>query len=98
MMMRRIVLVCGSREWTDRATIRMWLSKLPSETEIVHGGARGADALAGDVAAELGLAVRAYPADWKTYGKAAGPIRNQTMLDAERPARVIAFTAGSWLS
>ena len=29
----------------------------------------------------MGFAVRSYPADWTTYGKAAGPIRNKVMLD-----------------
>jgi hypothetical protein len=34
-----------------------------------------------------------YPADWRRYGRGAGPIRNQQMLDAGRPDRVVAFHA-----
>ena len=77
------VLVCGAREWTDRETIRAWLSRLPPGTTVIHGAARGADSIAGEVAAELGFTVRSYPANWQEEGKAAGPLRNQRMLDAE---------------
>lgn len=31
-----------------------------------------------------------YPADWASYGKAAGPIRNKTMIDSI-PQLVLAF-------
>lgn len=84
------VLVTGDREWTDRAMIRRELAKLPSGTIVVHGGARGADTIAGEIAKELGFVVRVYPADWNGQGKAAGPIRNSTMLVREhRPEEPI---------
>lgn len=86
------VLVCGSRHWTARSVIVTWLSKLPKKTTIIHGGCRGADAIAGEVAAELGFSVAVFPADWKTHGKAAGPIRNEQMIVEACPQRVIAFT------
>jgi hypothetical protein len=78
------VIVCGSRLWTDVETIRAWLSRLPNGTTVAHGACRGADRIAGGVAEELGLDVRAYPADWDAHGDAAGPIRNQLMVDTER--------------
>lgn len=40
----------------------------------------------------LGLTIEAYGADWDTHGKAAGPIRNQRMLDEGQPEIVFAFT------
>jgi hypothetical protein len=50
---------------------------------IVHGGAPGADSLAGDISGRvLGHDVEVHPAQWSKYGKAAGPIRNQEMLDS----------------
>jgi len=52
-----------------------------SQITIIHGGARGADSLAGDLAAELGCKVRVYHASWQVYGKGAGPIRNRQMVD-----------------
>jgi len=58
---------------------------------IIHGDCRGADRLAGQAAEQLGLTVRAYPAQWDSHGRAAGPIRNQQMIDEEHPDLVIAF-------
>lgn len=85
-----IVLVCGSRNWTNAGAIQRELIKLPPDTEIIHGGARGADRLAGIAAAKLGLSVKVFWANWDEYGKAAGFIRNKQMID-ENPDLVIAF-------
>jgi hypothetical protein len=42
------------------------------------------------VAERLGFTVRIYLADWESFGKRAGPIRNKTMLDQEhRPEEPI---------
>ncbi|MGH7922784.1 MAG: SLOG family protein [Candidatus Dormibacteraceae bacterium] len=59
---------------------------------MIHGGSPGADAIAGQVARELGILLRAHPADWKRFGRGAGPLRNQRMLEAEKPDLVIAFS------
>jgi hypothetical protein len=49
--------------------------------------------LAGKWAESQGVTVEAYPADWKKHGRAAGPIRNQRMLD-ENPDILVAFPGG----
>lgn len=85
-----LVLVTGSRDWTDAEAVRRELCRLPPGSIILHGNARGADQLAGQVAADLGFDVRPRPAEWERYGKAAGIIRNREML-AEGPDVVIAF-------
>jgi hypothetical protein len=87
------VLVCGARDWSDIGSIRRTLAALPPDTVVIHGAARGADSLAGEAARELGLRVRAFPADWARYGKAAGPVRNRQMLVEGKPDRVLAFHA-----
>jgi hypothetical protein len=68
-----LVLVCGSRAWADRTTIERRLRGLAADTVVLHGGARGADRLAGTLAAELGLHSEVMPAQWDRYGRAAGP-------------------------
>lgn len=45
--------------------------------ELVHGGASGADQLAGSIARAMGIPVRVFKANWDTYGKAAGHRRNE---------------------
>jgi hypothetical protein len=60
---------------------------------IVTGGAGGADYAAEVFARENGIDFAVYPADWK-LGKQAFHLRNQRMLDEERPGLVIAFPGG----
>ena len=49
--------------------------------KIIHGECKGVDLTADKVARKLGFQIISAPADWKTYGKAAGPIRNKQMLN-----------------
>ena len=94
------VLVTGSRKWTDTRTIFDQLRGLPSDSIICHGGAPGADTIAGQIAKLLHLQVVCYPAEWKRHGRRAGPIRNQLMLDDFKPELVLAFpgpdSVGTW--
>jgi hypothetical protein len=90
------ILVCGSRYWKDSKRIDDILSRVifqvyhDNETTILEGGARGADRMAYLWAKENGIECIEFPADWKKYGLAAGPIRNRQMLD-EKPDMVLAF-------
>lgn len=84
------VLVCGSRDWANKAAIVRELKKLPVGTTIIHGACpTGADALVDKVARVMGFPVRAYPADWEGEKertgseKAAGPKRNAQMIREE---------------
>lgn len=45
---------------------------------MIHGDARGADAMGAGVWAGSAIAM---PAQWNRDGKSAGPIRNEAMLD-----------------
>ncbi len=85
------VLVSGARTWADREAIRRELAKLPAGSVVVHGDAKGADRLAGEVAVELGLTVLACPAEWHKYGRGAGLMRNKAMLAEHAPQLVLAF-------
>lgn len=89
------VLVCGDRNYRRMDLIERELKKLPSDTVIIHGAAPGADTLAGFVADRIGLKVvndgKGFPADWGRYGRGAGPVRNQQMLDEGKPDIILAF-------
>ena len=87
------VLVCGDRNWTDREAIRSWLSKLQDwgYDTIIQGHARGADKVSASEAKCMRLKVLTFPAKWEQYGRAAGPIRNQEMLDVGEPDLVVYF-------
>ena len=88
------VLFCGDRNWADAHKIANELRALRkqySDLAICHGAARGADMLAGNLAVSMGIPVAAFPANWKRYGKRAGPIRNLQMLEEFAPTMVLAF-------
>jgi hypothetical protein len=91
------VLVCGGRDYDDDIEAFGVLDRLHAQYEfkkIVHGAARGADTLAAHWALAHKVFSVGYRAQWDAYGKAAGAIRNQEMLDVEKPELVIAFPGG----
>lgn len=89
------VLICGDRNWVSYPIIYQWIYRnLPANappSTVIHGGARGADRMAGEIANTFGHKVLVYPAKWDKYGKAAGHIRNQQMLDEGKPDLVVYF-------
>ncbi len=90
------ILVCGGRKFEGLHHIERILDPyLKERPHIIHGGANGADTLAGDYAHMNYLVCTVYPAQWPTYGGRAGPLRNQQMLDEGKPDLVIAFPGGA---
>ena len=61
--------------------VRELVRDLPTRTTVVSGGAIGPDSWAADEAVKCGLRVLVHIPNWKKYGKAAGPIRNQAMAN-----------------
>lgn len=75
-------IFCGSRDLTNSWHIWNALQHLDAHADtIIHGGARGADAIADYYARKMGFTVEVFPAEWDRYGKRAGYLRNQAMLD-----------------
>lgn len=92
------VLVCGGRDFTARQMIFDALDQLSAShviTGVIHGRARGVDAMAGQWAESRGMPCVSMPADWNRYGKRAGSVRNQAMLDTYHPEYVVAFPGGA---
>ena len=87
------VLVCGGRDFTDQELLFKTLDDV-NPTTIVHGAARGADTIAGDYAKRHQIPCEVFPAQWNRYGKRAGYLRNQQMLDEGKPDLVVAFPGG----
>lgn len=89
-----IVLATGSRDWNNKRIIEDVLKGLKASHSgllVVQGGARGADKIVRETCTELGIECKTVDAEWVRYGKAAGVIRNQRMLDEYKPDLVIAF-------
>lgn len=69
------------------------ISNFEPGTEFCHGGARGADTIAGDVCEVFGYLCKSYPVDTRIDGPwpGAGMNRNRRMFDDFKPDLVIAF-------
>lgn len=98
------VLVCGGRKFSDRDLVYKVLNILHNGVKggiktIIHGGASGADSIAGDWSVDvLKKDAEVYPANWNLHKIAAGSIRNRKMLKEGKPDIVVAFPGGSGTS
>lgn len=107
------LLVCGGRDFANREALVEAMNLVvgsASKVVVIHGGARGADSLADDIAKAAGVEVLAFPADWgdlshpdarikerrdgTRYDANAGHRRNQQMLDEGKPDIVLAAPGG----
>ena len=89
------VLFCGGRTYDDADSIVKVVALLDrSRVTVLHGGASGLDTLVDVNARMLGYDVEVFPAEWSKHGRAAGPIRNQYMLDSNVDI-VFAFPGGA---
>lgn len=100
------ILITGGRDWDDEEAIRHVLESIVAKAYsclsvkkmvVIHGGAAGADTIAGKIAKELGMQEEVYPVtqeEWDTIGPPAGPLRNQRMLDKGKPDVAHAFIMG----
>ncbi|WP_218040227.1 DUF2493 domain-containing protein [Actinomadura sp. WMMB 499] len=98
------LVVTGSRDWGDWYLVWNALdvfTAMAKKVTLVHGNCpTGADKQA-DLWSEKAswptrpVKVLRYPAQWELHGKAAGPIRNQQMVDENLDADyVLAFPLG----
>lgn len=91
-------IICGGRDFDNQEMFDgamrdvVALKGLPDR--VVHGAQTGADTMADKWGRRMGLDVKSIKAEWTRLGGAAGPIRNQQMIDEFKPHRVVAFPGG----
>lgn len=76
------ILITGSRYRPAIDVYKVLDRYKGSVDEIVVGDATGADEAARTWAASNDVKLSVYKADWNTYGRGAGPRRNQEMVDS----------------
>jgi len=83
--------VIGSRNFVNYKFMKEILDSFPF-SEIVSGGAKGADSLARRYAEEKNIPITEILPDWNQYGKSAGFKRNKSIID--QSDAIIAFWDG----
>jgi hypothetical protein len=79
------IIIAGGRDYKIDSAAFIWLDniiqsyKVDAGVEIVSGGASGADTVAINYAKMYNIPCKIFHADWKTYGRSAGPRRNNEM-------------------
>lgn len=76
------IIIAGGRDYQPTLYVRQKLKELLVHygcTEVVSGGATGADALGEELAASMNIPVKRFLPNWNLYGKGAGPVRNIEM-------------------
>ncbi len=90
------IAIIGSRDYDDFEHVEIIMQELCNKFQddlvIVSGGARGIDKKAEEVSELLEIDFHCYRAKWKKYGKKAGIIRNEKLIN--HSDAVIAFWDG----
>lgn len=87
-----VTLVCGGRDFNNEELIFSTLDNLAISC-IVHGGAGGADSIAGKWSIARSVPEIIVPAKWN-MGKSAGVVRNGWMIKFIKIDHVVAFPGG----
>jgi hypothetical protein len=94
-----IIFISGSREWNRPDVIHDALASVVIPQGLfpvlIHGDCKsGADQMAKQSSIKLGWKNRPYTITsemWRTQGKSAGPRRNATMIQTEKPHVILTF-------
>jgi predicted Rossmann fold nucleotide-binding protein DprA/Smf involved in DNA uptake len=87
--------IVGTRNYCDYKSFKVHLKNFIGDQKIdciISGGAQGADSLAARYARKKHIELIVYPAKWKKYGRAAGPIRNKKIVQSAD--HILAFPTG----
>lgn len=93
------LIIAGGRDYDLTASDFLRLNKINSlvtVTEVVSGGADGADGGGERWADSMDIPVKVFRADWKQFGKGAGPRSNEEM--AAYADALMAFPGGEGTS
>lgn len=93
-MMPYTIMVTGSRFYTDVQFVHNVLDRYSKDhlpdVHLIEGGAGGADRIARKWAIRNNVTFTTFQAEWDKYGRLAGPLRNQRMVDSN-PDICLAF-------
>lgn len=98
-MRDRIIVITGGRDFKDRELLCDLLEWLEPAHLILGDCPTGADRFAYEWVTNIrDVGFEVCRADWAKWGKAAGPIRNQAMIETAKgwaDAKILAFPGGN---
>jgi hypothetical protein len=87
------IAIIGGRDFNNKQWLHHWMNHLlPVTSKVVSGGAKGADKMGEEWAITNNIPTEIFYPDWDKYGKRAGFIRNQLIIEASDC--VVAFWDG----
>ena len=90
------IAIVGGRDFNDypllKESISAYIDAHEKPENIVSGGAKGADTLAAQFAAEMGIPLLIFKPDYQRYGRGATLVRNTQII--ENAEVVFAFWDG----
>lgn len=81
-VVRSVIAVTGGRNFSDRERLNKVLREIDPSVLYVGDCPTGADLFAREWTSGKNIVRHIFYADWKEHGRAAGPIRNQKMIEA----------------
>ncbi len=85
--MTKKIIIAGCRDYTNYEEAKEYIKRCIDPLReaytliFLSGGCRGADQIGERFAKENNFELQQYHADWKRFGKGAGPIRNLQMVE-----------------
>lgn len=82
------IVIAGCRDYNNYNEAKKYIDECISDIKkdntiiILSGGSNGADKIGERYAKENGFQIELFLADWKRFGKSAGPKRNKLMAEA----------------
>jgi hypothetical protein len=90
-------IIAGGRDYKFSLLDEAYLDALNAMgeiTEVISGCANGADKCGETWAEKNKIPIKRFPANWKDYSFAAGPIRNKQMAEYAKGGQCILFKGG----
>ncbi|MEM9885207.1 MAG: DUF2493 domain-containing protein [Bacteroidota bacterium] len=91
------ILITGSRSYQNKELLEKTLTEMIGKEErvtIAHGGAKGADQLANQIARERGYETKVIKPNYEKYGSKAAPLKRNTELVKTADCILAAYGAG----
>ena len=86
--MKKRIVIGGCRDYNDYEAFKCFVDKCIEkmgegcDITVISGHCSGVDMMGERYAREKNFGLEIFPADWKRYGRAAGPVRNKQMVEA----------------